>query len=801
MTIAKPGPAGIPSASPQGLPKQTSARDLLVRYGLATALAAGVAALVVWGVTAHVCEQLHQENRIKVASLAATIAAGIPSEEIRGLRTRESEESPAFRDLRYRLISARQANPDMRRVYAILPGRSPGLWHFALDAGTKPGERIHIGDPYDASGRPEVEAAIHGATADHTPSHDRRGSWLGGYAPIRDAEGRVLAVVGVDVTADVALVSERRFRLEALLSYALIFFGILFTGFDRYQKRRLELERNRNIQVRLSIHRLAEAMTRAGAEPDLVRAALDAIAEGTGYAHWALFRRDRDSGGLDLVAERGLAEAGPEALKPDPIAPEAAWHASRAASRCEVVISHNAGEYSPYPFAAHVPGLGPHPETVAVPMIEHGEAVAVLQCFAPGTRSFTPDDVTLIRWMAGQLAQGLKRIQLESRDQLLASYMRSTDELLIGFDLDGVVTYANPAAERALARTGVELRGRGVSSLLAVSDRREAPAFLTVLRASGGFSGEILCIKGDETRFPAEVTVSKASDREGNASAWVLVGRDISERRERDHEIQSRTEQLELINEQLQHANEKLAEANRMKNEFLANTSHELRTPLNAVIGFATLLEQGITESESERASFAKAIRESAEHLLTVINDILDLAKVEAGKLELSLESGDATPTVLAAVESLQASAFRKGLRVVVDVPSEPLEMELDPARLRQVLLNLLGNAIKFTDRGEVTVRARRKPTHEITIVVEDTGIGIAKDQQARLFVKFSQVDGSYKRRHQGTGLGLVITRSLVQRMGGTISMQSEGPGLGTSVTLTFPAVPQRERETCRIAS
>jgi len=118
----------------------------------------------------------------------------------------------------------------------------------------------------------------------------------------------------------------------------------------------------------------------------------------------------------------------------------------------------------------------------------------------------------------------------------------------------------------------------------------------------------------------------------------VIVGRDISDRREREEVIQNRTEQLELINEQLQTANEKLAEGSRMKNEFLANTSHELRTPLNAVIGFATLLEQGVAQSEKEGRTFARSIRESAEHLLVVINDILDLAKVEAGKLEMALE-------------------------------------------------------------------------------------------------------------------------------------------------------------------
>ena len=372
--------------------------------------------------------------------------------------------------------------------------------------------------------------------------------------------------------------------------------------------------------------------------------------------------------------------------------------------------------------------------------------------------------------------------------------MRSTDELLIGFDLDGRTTYANPAARRALGNTpDEELRGRDIEGMFVPSGRDDQASLLRLLSQHAGFSGELTCCMVGGGRFPAEVNVSKAMNREGNEDAWVLVGRDISERREKEEVIQSRTEQLELINDQLQQANEKLAEGGRMKNEFLANTSHELRTPLNAVIGFATLIEQGAAESEKERRTFARSIRESAEHLLVVINDILDLAKVEAGKLEIALETGDAVPTILAGVDTLRPTAARKGIGLTADTPGSPLEMQLDPARLRQVLLNLLGNAVKFTDKGGVRVRASRHEARgEIRIVIEDTGIGIAKEDQARLFVKFSQVDGSYRRRHQGAGLGLVITKSLVQRMGGTIAMDSEGAGKGTRVTLTFPAAPPK---------
>jgi PAS domain S-box-containing protein len=751
MRAVKPTRQEAAIISPAAVPPRLEGGNIRARYIWVTALAATFAGALVWAFSAYYCERLHQEGRVRVAVLAATIAAGIPAEGIGRLGARDEEKGSAYRELRTNLIAARQANPDVKRVFVLLPGKSPKSWRYAFGAATQPGERVRPGDPYDVSARPEIQEAISGPTADLAPFRDRHGSWLGGYAPIRDTEGSTVAICAVDVGADRALLSERRFRVQAATAYLILLGGIAFTGFDRYQKRRLELDRNRNIHARLSIHRLAEVMTRAGGESDLTRNALDAMAEATGFEQWALFRRDRDKGPLALAATRGL----PEEAKP----------------------------------GLHPESNGSH--VCSVPLLEHGEPTGVLQCFAPGARGFGANDVTLIRWLAAQLTQGLKRIQLESRDQLLASYMRSTDEMLVGFDLDGRVTYANPSAHRALGATLEDLRGRGIDDLFVLSERADSTPLLKLLRQDGVFSGELMCCAVDESKFPAEVTVSKAIDREGNEGAWVLVGRDISERREREHEIQNRTEQLELINDQLQHANEQLDEGNRMKNDFLANTSHELRTPLNAVIGFATLIEQGTTESEQERKSFARSIRESAEHLLIVINDILDLAKVEAGRLEMALESGDATPTLLAAVDTMRPTALRKGIGFTTDVPPEPLEMQLDPARLRQVLLNLLGNAIKFTDKGEVGVRAwRQERPAEIRFVIRDTGIGIAKHDQARLFVKFSQVDGSYKRRHQGAGLGLVITKSLVQRMGGRISMESEGPGLGTRVLLAFPAVP-----------
>jgi len=272
-------------------------------------------------------------------------------------------------------------------------------------------------------------------------------------------------------------------------------------------------------------------------------------------------------------------------------------------------------------------------------------------------------------------------------------------------------------------------------------------------------------------------------------SSDLLLGHDVTERREREAELENRTRELGLLNEQLQGAVAELEQAQRAQSEFVANTSHELRTPLNAVIGFASLIEQGAHESEEEARDFAQRIRKSAEHLLGLLNDILDLAKVEAGRFQLAMTVADLRDPIREALDNVTSLAASRGLAMTADLPEEPLMARLDPARARQVVLNLLGNALKYTDKGGVRVRAwREAATGEVRVEVVDTGIGISREGQRRLFSKFGRVDLSLAGRRSGTGLGLAISKALVQGMGGTITVASEGPGRGTRATVSFPA-------------
>lgn len=254
-------------------------------------------------------------------------------------------------------------------------------------------------------------------------------------------------------------------------------------------------------------------------------------------------------------------------------------------------------------------------------------------------------------------------------------------------------------------------------------------------------------------------------------------------------------ENLRNLNEQLERANQELGVASRAKDEFLSHISHELRTPLNSILGFTKMILDGLCSSPEEQAELLRDVFSSAQHLLALVDDILDIRRIEAGKMSLRIENVDLRELLDSTLPLVAIQAAEKGLRLRNETTEAPLPVVwADAMRLRQVLLNLLNNAIKFTLEGSITVRVRTDPEPAdgssprlIRVEIEDTGIGVPPEKREAAFEEFVQFDQIESRRFRGAGLGLAISRRLVELMGGRIGLEGGRQGQGTLAWLVVP--------------
>src|SRR5687767_3133256 len=302
------------------------------------------------------------------------------------------------------------------------------------------------------------------------------------------------------------------------------------------------------------------------------------------------------------------------------------------------------------------------------------------------------------------------------------------------------------------------------------------------------------------TELPVEVVSGKILNRRGEPLAIVSVLHDLTEQVENERlyeelkksstELEERilaaTADLAEQNTRLQWQPRELEKANRLKSEFLASMSHELRTPINAIIGYAALLLEGMFGelSEQQREPLDRS-RAAADHLRVLIDDILDLAKIEAGKMQFTIERLGLADVISEASQQMEPMIRRKSLSYTVDISPDAPAIVSDRTKLKQVFLNLLSNAMKFTNKGGVSIVARPHAMG-VRIDINDTGIGIKPEYLSVIWEDFRQVDQSRTREFGGTGLGLSITRKLVERLGGTISVESI-VAVGTSFTVMLP--------------
>jgi PAS domain S-box-containing protein len=388
------------------------------------------------------------------------------------------------------------------------------------------------------------------------------------------------------------------------------------------------------------------------------------------------------------------------------------------------------------------------------------------------------NDQHLLNLEADQLTEQ----SLRSSQVRLAGILDIADDAIISVDKQQRIMLFNQGAEKIFGYTAIEVLGKPLDLLLPPRFRSSHHHHLAVFATSAetarrmGERQDIYGWRKDGTEFPAEASISRL-DLAGEITFTVIL-RDITARKR--------------FEQQLQEQNLALERASQAKDHFLANMSHELRTPLNAVIGFTgTMLMRlpgPLTDAQERQLTI---VQSSAKHLLTLINDLLDLAKIESGRVDLHLVPVAYHEVIDEVAANLRPLAEKKGLRFEVSVLARDLLIRTDRRALSQILLNLLNNAIKFTERGQVRLEvARRDEDGRMTtlIRISDTGIGIRPEQQSRLFEAYVQGADIGTHPREGTGLGLYLSRKLAGLLGGGIEFTSEF-GQGSTFTLVIPEI------------
>ncbi|GJL52589.1 MAG: hypothetical protein NPIRA01_38160 [Nitrospirales bacterium] len=364
---------------------------------------------------------------------------------------------------------------------------------------------------------------------------------------------------------------------------------------------------------------------------------------------------------------------------------------------------------------------------------------------------------------------------LDSEERFRKIFSHSNDAIFVVDLKDNTILEANSRAASMLEYSEEELVSMSVFAIYPTEGQALLDFFHSVSQRGYGWTDQLSCMTKMGHHLIAEI--SSSIIEVGGKKCMIALVRDMTERTQREKQLARVAQELETKNIELGQARDQAVEAARSKSEFLATMSHEIRTPMNGVIGMTGLLLE--TELTRSQKYYAETVRNSGEALMTIINDILDFSKIEAGKLELEVIDFDLQIAVEETLDLLTEKATSKGLEVSSFVfPDVTTAVRGDPGRLRQVLLNLVSNAIKFTDSGEVAIQVLRldetETEMELRVQVSDTGIGIAPEVQDRLFQAFTQADSSTTRKYGGTGLGLVICKRLVELMDGTIGLDSQ---------------------------
>ncbi|MBI3756131.1 MAG: PAS domain S-box protein [Deltaproteobacteria bacterium] len=471
---------------------------------------------------------------------------------------------------------------------------------------------------------------------------------------------------------------------------------------------------------------------------------------------------------------------------------------------------------------------------IAIPLLANSRIVGILYIDDFKPRRFTSNEISFLSLLGTQATFAIEKHQLlkelkDKNDALLEAkdYLKNvlndSADIIITTDTDGRIVEFNKGAERILGYRRDEVIGRPAAELYGNRDERNK--IISKMERDGGVSnyGAQLAAKNGRM-VDISLTLSGLHNGAGKVIGTVGISKDITEEKKIRQEIDKKSRELKEINDRLEErilertielekVNKKLEGSNKAKNQFIANMSHELRTPLNSIIGFSEILLTdtfgGLNEKQTRHAN---NILTSGKHLLQLINNILDIAKIEAGKMTLDYSNFSLPGIIDEVMGIVQPLAAKKGVALDIKLDARVSEITADGIKFKQILYNLLSNAIKFTPGdGKVALVAEKiseagssqfaagrlgfQPDNNarggapclLKISVTDTGIGIRPEDADKIFEEFEQVDGSYSRRHEGLGLGLALTKRLVELHGGVIWVESQ-PGKGSAFSFILPA-------------
>ncbi len=378
--------------------------------------------------------------------------------------------------------------------------------------------------------------------------------------------------------------------------------------------------------------------------------------------------------------------------------------------------------------------------------------------------------------MVSSLNQMLERVAKTYREELatmLSMVDRSAEGMLV-YDDAGHIVYANPGCVALCGFDSFDELQASTGPRFQFADQSRRDHLVDLL-SRGPFSGEVRVIGKNDVVVSCMLSGARLEDGDGNPFRYFATMTDISELRE--------------VYDNLEQQNMELAASNRSKSQFLANMSHELRTPLNAIIGFSDIMNSEVAGplNNPQYKEFCQHIHESGVHLLDLINDILDLSKIEAGKFVLEENVVEPDQIIESSLRLVHGRAELHSISLKIDSDEDVPRFLADQRKIKQVLINLLSNAVKFTpDGGTVFVGAKIVSGGDLAIIVRDTGVGISAEDLQKVMEPFVQGDGSLTRNHDGTGLGLPLTKAIVEMHQGVLEMESEF-GVGTTVTARFP--------------